>query len=123
MRNLNNADLIKILRIVRKTNIKERIRDANFNKEGMSEEQFGISMILEIIESVPDAEKEIFSFLADVAGVTTEEMMNDEFELLLDVVEHLNKQEKFTRFLEQALGSMGMMKSTSSTSSISDTAQ
>src|SRR5690625_103405 len=126
MRNLNNSDLFKVMRILRKTNIKQHLlkldlprdEDGNLN---LSENEYGAMLIFQVIEVIPDAEQEIFSFLADVAGVTTEEMMNDEFDLLLRVIEHLKGQDKLVRFLKLAFDSVGMTNSTSSTSSTSVT--
>ena len=126
MRNLNNSDLFKVMRILRKTNIKQHLlkldlpRDENGNLN-LSENEYGAMLIFQVIEVIPDAEQEIFSFLADVAGVTTEEMMNDEFDLLLRVIEHLKGQDKLVRFLKLAFDSVGMTNSTSSTSSTSVT--
>ena len=110
MRNLNNKDLFQIMRIVRKAGIKEKIvgmklpRDKDGNV-AISDDQYGVMMLLEVIDGAPDAEKEIFDFLADVGGVERKELEEDEFELLPDIVNHLMNQEKFTAFLKQAFNS------------------
>lgn len=105
---------MKVIRIVKQSNIKQKLLDLDLPRDEdgnitLSEIEYGVMMIFEIIESAPDAEKEIFSFLADVAGVTTEEMMNDEFDLLLDVINHLKEQEKLITFLKLAFESANMM--------------
>lgn len=111
MRNLNNKDLLTLMRIVKKGNVKKKLAEMNIprNEKGeieLSEEQFGVMMILEIVEAIPDAEKDIFKFLADVAGVSTKEMEEDEFDLLLSVVEHLKNQDKMISFFKLALNSL-----------------
>lgn len=111
MRNLNNKDLFKLMRIMRKADIKNKLvgmelpKDENGNLK-LSEEQFGTMMIFEVIESAPDAEKDIFEFLADVGGVDVKEIENDEFDLLPKIIEHLKNQKKLISFLEQAFKSM-----------------
>lgn len=99
------------MRIVRKTKIKEKIlalelpRDEEGNL-AISEDEYGVMLILEVIDGAPDAEKEIFELLAGIAGVEVEEMENDEFEILPNVIEHLKKQKKLVTFLKQAFNSM-----------------
>lgn len=110
MRNLNNTDFFKIMRIIRKTGFKNKIKKLDLPKDDkgnvlLSDTEYYIVLLMEIIEGAPDAEEEIFKFLADIAGVTTKEMKEDEFELLLQVIEHLKGQEKLVTFLEQAFKS------------------
>lgn len=110
MRNLNNKDLFKIMRIVRKAGIKEKIVGMKLprNDKGevtLSENEWGIMLILEVVDGAPDAENDIFEFLADIGGVEQKELEDDEFELLPDIVKHLTNQKKFTSFLEQAFNS------------------
>lgn len=100
MRNLITKDLFTLAKIVGKTGIKEKIKDIGFTSE-TSENEMIVSLIFEAITSAPDAEKEIFTFLADVADVTVEQLQNDEFDLLLEIIEHLKAQEKLVTFLKQ----------------------
>ncbi|MGM8212638.1 hypothetical protein ACLIBH_07570 [Virgibacillus sp. W0430] len=104
MRNLNNKDLFKVMRIVRKANIKEELVNMRF--DGVTDEEYGTMIVFHIIESAPQAEKEIFEFLADVGGVKVEELENDEFELLPRIIEHLQGQKKLIDFLSQAFKSV-----------------
>lgn len=112
MRNLTNPDLFKIMRIIRKTNFKKRIleldvpKDEETGKILLSDQEYWILLLMELIEGAPDAEKEVFKFLADVAEVSQKEIENDEFEILVDVIEHLKNQEKFRTFLEKAFDSV-----------------
>ncbi|WP_200415938.1 hypothetical protein [Virgibacillus salexigens] len=111
MRYLNNKDLFKVMRIVRKSKIKEKLLGLELPKdeEGnvlLSDDEFGLMIMFEVIEGVPDAEKEVFELLADVAGVKVEEIENDEFELLPEVIDHLKNQKKLVAFLKQAFNSM-----------------
>lgn len=110
MRYLNNKDLFKIMRIVRKANIKQKLLDMDLPRDengklAISEDEYGMMMIFQVIESAPQAEKEIFEFLADVGEVEVKELEEDEFELLPKIIEHLQKQEKLKSFLEQAFKS------------------
>lgn len=110
MRNLNNKDLFQIMRIVRKAGIKDKIvgmqlpRDKDGNV-AITDDQYGVMLLLEVVDGAPDAEDDIFKFLADVGGVKKKELEEDEFDLLPDIVNHLMNQEKFTTFLKQAFNS------------------
>lgn len=101
MRNLNTMDLFKMAKIVRNAKIKEKIKEIGFTDE-TSENEMIVSLIFEAITSIPEAEKEILEFLADIAQVSVEELKNDEFDLLLQIIDHLKAQEKFVNFLKQA---------------------
>jgi len=100
MRNLNTKDLFTIAKIIGQSGIKEKIKEIGFTSE-TSEAEMIVSLIFEGITSAPEAEKEIFTFLADVAGVSVKELQNDEFDLLLKIIDHLKAQEKLVTFLKQ----------------------
>lgn len=104
MRNLKSTDLFKMMRIMRKANIKEEIVAMDMPKN-LSGNESGMMIILQLLEAAPNAEKEIFEFLADIGEVDVKELQEDEFELLPEIIQHLQKQEKFTSFLEQAFKS------------------
>lgn len=101
MRNLVAKDLFTIAKIIRQAGIKEKIRNIGFTKD-TSESEIIVSLIFEAVTSIPEAEKEIFEFLADIAGVSVKELQNDEFDLLLKIIDHLKTQENFINFLKQA---------------------
>ncbi|MGJ9384253.1 hypothetical protein [Salipaludibacillus sp. CF4.18] len=110
MRNLKNTDLFKVTRIVRKTGFKKRMLEMDVPKDEkgnllVTDNEYWIMLIMEVVEGIPDAEKELFKFLADVAGVKQEELENDEFEILAELIEHFKGQEKFTNFLKLAFNS------------------
>lgn len=105
MRNLNNSDLFKVMRIMRKANIKSELAEMQL-PDSVNEEQYGAMMILQVIESAPQAEQEIFQFLADIANVEVKEIEEDEFDLLPKIIEHLQKQDKLIAFLKQAFKSL-----------------
>lgn len=105
MRNLNNKDLFKVMRILRKANIKEELLKMKI-PENLSDQETGVMFALQFMESAPNAEKEIFEFLADVGEVEVKALEEDEFELLPGIIEHLTKQEKLVNFLSQAFQSM-----------------
>ena len=110
MRNLNNSDLFRVMKIIRKTGFKNKIKNLDLPKDEkgnvlLSDMEYYIVLLMEIIEGAPEAEEEIFKFLADIAGVSAKEMKEDEFDLLLQVIEHLKGQEKLVAFLEQAFKS------------------
>lgn len=90
---------------MRKANIKEEIIGMGL-PEDITDKEFGVMMIFQVIESAPQAEKEIFEFLADIAGVEVEVIENDEFELLPQIIDHLQGQKKLVNFLKQAFKSM-----------------
>jgi hypothetical protein len=105
MRNLNNKDLFKVMRILRKANIKEELLKMKM-PDNLSDHESGIMLALQFMESAPNAEKEIFEFLADVGEVEVKALEEDEFDLLPGIVEHLMKQEKLVNFLSQAFKSV-----------------
>jgi hypothetical protein len=112
MRNLNNSDLFKIIRIIRKTGFKNKIKDLNLPKDDegnilLSDMEYYVVLLMEIIEGAPDAEDEVFRFLGDIAGVSAKKMKEDEFEILFELIGHLKGQEKLVTFLEQAFKSAG----------------
>ena len=101
MRNLNTKDLFTIAKIIKESDIKESIKNLGFTEQSTNNEIM-VKVIFEAITSAPQAEGEIFKFLADIAGVTVDEVKNDEFELLSEIFEHLKGQEKLGAFLKQA---------------------
>lgn len=101
MRNLNTMDLFKIAKIIRQAGIKEKIKEIGFTNE-TTEAEIVVSLVFEAVTSISEAEKEILEFLADIAGVSVKELKEDEFDLLLQIIDHLKKQEKFINFLKQA---------------------
>lgn len=105
MRNLNNKDLFKIMRILRKANIKQELIKMKLPKD-ISDNEYGMMMLFTFLENAPQVEKDIFEFLANVGGVKVEELENDEFELLPKIIKHLQGQEKFINFLSQAFKSV-----------------
>lgn len=90
---------------MRKANIKDELVKMEL-PDNIDDEQFGAMMILQVIESAPQAEKEIFEFLADIAGVDVETIENDEFVLLPKIIKHLQGQDNLISFLKQAFKSM-----------------
>lgn len=94
-------DLFKIAKIIRQAGIKEKIKEIGFTEQ-TTENEMIISLLFEAVTSIPEAEKEILEFLADIAGVSVKELKEDEFDLLLQIIEHLKAQEKFVDFLKQA---------------------
>lgn len=110
MRNLNNSDLFKVMKIIRKTGFKDKIKNLDLPKDDkgnvlLSDIEYYVVLLMEIIEGAPDAEKEVFDFLGSIAGVSGKDMQEDEFELLLEVINHLKGQDKLIAFLEQAFKS------------------
>lgn len=101
MRNLKTKDLFTIAKIINKAKIKEKIKDIGLSDSATDIELY-VSLFFEAIVSVPDAEKEIYEFLADIAGVKPKEIENDEFELLPKIIEHLKGQENLVNFFKQA---------------------
>lgn len=101
MRKINNTDLFTLMRIMRKTKIKANIVEMSVPKD-ISEEQYGILLLLTAIENAPDAEKEIFDFLASVGEVDVDKLKQDEFDLLPRIIKHLMDQKHIVDFLSQA---------------------
>lgn len=104
MRNLNNKDLFAIMRIMRKANIKEELLKMKL-PENIDEKEYGVMLILQILEIAPSVEADIFEFLASVGGVKVEVLENDEFELLPEIIQHLQGQKKLIDFLSQGFKS------------------
>lgn len=110
MRNLNNKDLFTIMKIIRKTGMKTKLLELDVPKDKngnmiLDDAQYGIVLLMEFLESAPNAQDDVFAFLADVGGVDQKELEEDEFELLQDIVQHLMNQKKLINFLSTAFKS------------------
>ena len=104
MRNLNTKDLFKIMKIMRKAKVKENLLKMKL-PDDITDNEYGMMLIFQIIESAPDAEKDIIEFLADIGEVDVKELENDEFDLLPKIIDHIRKQEKLVNFLSSAFKS------------------
>ena len=105
MRNLKSMDILTLMRILKKANVKQNLVQLDVPKN-VTDEQYGVLLLLTVLEGVPEAKDDIIAFLSDVAGVKKKELEEDEFEILPKIIEHLQKQEKFIDFLSNAFKSM-----------------
>lgn len=93
MRNLKFSDAFKLSRIFKKLKIRpELIADMSF-------EQVGFMGFLQIVEDLHVAEDEITEFLADLKGITKEEMSDLDFDSLIDTFTELKEKPGIKRFL------------------------
>ena len=98
-------DLITLLGILNKANVKQKLVNLDVPKN-VTDEQYGVLLILTVLEGIPEAKDEILKFLADIGGVTKKDLEEDEFDLLPKIIDHLKKQEKFVDFLLNSFKSM-----------------
>lgn len=105
MRNIKSMDLITVLNILGKANVKQKLVELEIPKD-ITDQQYGVLLILTILEGVPEARNEIIGFLADIGGVNKKELEEDEFDIFPEIVEHLMNQKKFTDFLSKHVKQM-----------------
>ena len=81
LRKLNTADVFKMIRIISKCGISEFKKCfilGGIAKEKKNIEEIGINVMLEIVgivaDNLPKCEKEIYSFLAGVSGISEKEI-------------------------------------------------
>ncbi|WP_077621999.1 hypothetical protein [Sediminibacillus massiliensis] len=65
MRNIKSMDLITIMSILSKANVKQKLVNLEV-PEGVTEQQYGVLLVLTVLEGVPEAKGDILAFLADV---------------------------------------------------------
>lgn len=112
MRKINTKDVFQLARIIKKLNLKElatqntaKINDTLENMSDSEEDakKLGINIIFSIIENIPEAEFEIYQFIAGISGFEVyeiEEMAIDDFiEIIREIVQENDIKKVFTSAL------------------------
>ena len=118
LRELNAKDVFSIARIIGKIgiqNIKKCFMTDDFQKalksadseDGKGAEMLGMLAVLDVVgvlmENLPNCEKEMFAFLADMSGLSVSEVQNLDPEHFVEMVVDIVNSERFKGFFKAAL--------------------
>jgi hypothetical protein len=98
MRKLTALDLFKVSKIVRKMGIKIKVVDESGVRK--SQQQIGADFAINIISSLDLAQDEIVSLIAELEGMTIEEVENQSPKTLFEQISNLLAQEGVSDFLK-----------------------
>lgn len=99
MRPLKTPDIFKMSKILKA--MKLRASDINI-KEGMTQTEAGIAIILAGLENLHLAEKEISEFMGSLVGLSEEEFNELPIEETLKIIAMFKEQKGIINFLESA---------------------
>jgi hypothetical protein len=95
MRSLKLKDAFVVSRILKKIKIRPEV------KENSSQEQFGADLIIGFFEGMGDAEVEVSGFLADLLGITAEELLNKDFDEMGTIIAEFKELKGLKGFFTQ----------------------
>jgi hypothetical protein len=105
--------LFPFIRMINKLNIKEDLKEFYLNKIDVSgktdkeiariEDERGMDFVFLILEKLPQAENEVYDFLALYSGKTVEELQEAELEETISLLTTLFQDKLFTAFFQQAV--------------------
>ncbi|MDQ0417924.1 hypothetical protein J2Z48_002108 [Croceifilum oryzae] len=102
MRELQLEDLFKFTRILRKLDIKKEIQSLDFQNVENDSTGIGIQVFWLLLENSDKAEKEVYEFLASVAGVTPQEMKTMSLSQLGELIQEFQKIPGLANFFRSA---------------------
>lgn len=112
MRKINTKDIFQLARIFKKINLKDlmvskttEINDVLDNNT-MTTTQIGMNILFTIIENCPDAENEIYKFVANISGFTVDEVENMELEIFIEIIAEIIKENDLKKVFTLALNLM-----------------
>lgn len=112
MRKINTKDVFQLARIFKKINLKDlmvskasAINDILEDKT-MTTTQVGMNIVFTIIENCPDAENEIYKFIANISGFAVEEIENMELEMFIEIIGEIIKENDLKKVFTLALNLM-----------------
>ena len=97
MREIKTKDVFALARIIKKTNLKDSIKNIDLTQKV---ESIGIEMMLTILESSADAEKEIYALIEDIAEV--DNLGDKPFEEFINVVSQIGEKNDLKAFFVRA---------------------
>lgn len=110
---LTAKHLFPFIRMIAKLNIKQQLKEFYFNKvdvNGKTPEEIeniknerGFDFVFIVLEKLPNAEKEVFEFLALYSGKTVQELQEAEIPELMDLLKQVFQDKSFTSFFQQAV--------------------
>lgn len=107
MRKLKTMDLFSLMKVLKKMNMKEEIKEltlkANKKSKKESIENVQAELVVMFIEHIPDAQVEICEFLGDLSGKTEKEIEEQPPIDTINQIKELFGQENFGNFLSNAL--------------------
>jgi hypothetical protein len=109
---LSTKHLFPFIKMINKLNVKHEIKEFFVNKlditdkseeekEQLTKER-GLDLVFVLLEKLPNAEKEVFYFLALYSGKSVEEIESQEIQETIDMLLALFKDKAFSSFFTQA---------------------
>ncbi len=109
MRKINITDVFKFSRIIKKSGIREDLKDMfNLGKNSDNNEndikELGINVAFTIIENFSDEkiEKEFYELLASIAEKETETIKNQSLETTISMIVDISKENNLVIFFKEA---------------------
>jgi glutathionylspermidine synthase len=106
---LNTRQFFKFLRIAKKVNLKELVKDIDFTSMTSNTQndnsvysKIGISVIATIVPELEIAEQELYEFIADVKQLAVNDLENLDFMEIVNTLIEIVKSLDFGSFLKQA---------------------
>lgn len=113
VRKLKGKDIFKVSKIMKKIGLKKEVSAlTTYLEEGQSKEELvteiGMEFFMMLIENFHLAEKEIFDFLGDLVGMSSEEYAERDLNLIIDDIEELKNSEDLMGFFKKVSKLMSM---------------
>lgn len=106
MRKLQTRDLFGLMKILKKMNMKEEIKELTLkSKKGKKDsvENVQADLVMIFVEHIGDAEKEIYEFLGKLSDKTVQQIAEQSPVETIGMIKELFGQENFGSFLSNAL--------------------
>ncbi|MFS0864127.1 hypothetical protein [Fredinandcohnia sp. 179-A 10B2 NHS] len=110
---LTTKHLFPLIRLVNKLKLKEDIKSFYFNKADVTDktqeekdriqQEKGMDFIFSLLEKVPNAEDEFYSFLALYSGKKKEEIVESDLSLPIEILKDIIQDKNFVVFFQQAV--------------------
>ena len=97
MRNLKTKDLFTFSKMLNRMGLKEDFKDLLGDKEATN---VGLTIIMSLIEKLPEAEKEFYEFVSPIAEKTSEEMEELNLNELMETLKAIMKDESVASFFK-----------------------
>lgn len=95
MRNLKLKDTFAVSRILKKMHIRPDVT------KGVTQEQLGADLLFKFIENIGEAEDEVLALLADLKGMNAEELAEQDFEEMANLIEDFKNLKGLSGFFQQ----------------------
>lgn len=106
MRKINTADVFKMARLMKGTNLTESIKKAYMDgkEENANTEEIGMNAIMDIIGSCSDGgtEKKFYELLAGISEKTVDQIMDQSLETTVADIKRICEENNIVNFLRSA---------------------